>query len=551
MRNLNSKLLASGLLAIGLASTSLAASDAYVPGEILVKFKPAFAGIADTTRTAIGAKLKRSIPMFGIEAVKLPAGMSVEQGIKYYKGLGTVEFAEPNYVRKVDFVPNDPLYKSEWHLPKVSAPAAWDISLGNPTVKIAVLDTGVNYNHEDLVGRVIKGHDWINNDDDPIDDHGHGTHVAGIVGANSNNSKGIASLAFNIQVIAIKVATAGGGIPTDASISGMANAVQLGARALNMSYGGPSGSAAEQAAVDSATAAGVLCLAAAGNETSSSPHYPAAHANCIAVAATDENDKRSSFSNYGADWVDVGAPGSGILSSVMTGGYEAWDGTSMATPVVASLAGLLFSIDPGLTVAEVRSVIESSTDPIGTANTSKFGRINAFTAVQKVGKPITYLNYPTAVALYKEPTTGITQGKSIVGGVTDMRLKDGYSLNVGSLTIARVGEVASVELTTSFTGDATKFRSASLSLSLANRSDVTTTVYAWNYSTSSYVALKSASGSSTVKTTTMALPTSISSYVSGGKMKFVVRGYVNTAGKTVQSYTQKIDQFLVTGLFRQ
>jgi thermitase len=247
---------------------------------------------------------------------------------------------------------------------------------------VAVVDTGVDYTHEDLAGTVRKGYDFVNDDTDAMDDQGHGTHVAGTIAATLNNNKGVVGVSPNVvRILAVKVCGVGGCTWSNVA-SGIVYAADKQARVINLSLGGPESSQTLKDAVNYAWNKGVLLACAAGNEGAGDPLYPAAYKRCLAVAATDENDARASFSQYAPD--GVAAPGVSILSSLPGNNYESWSGTSMATPHVAGLAALLFSQNPNRTNRRVREIIQGTTDDIGTAGKDPifgYGRINASKAV--------------------------------------------------------------------------------------------------------------------------------------------------------------------------
>ncbi|MFC7373182.1 S8 family peptidase [Fictibacillus iocasae] len=349
------------------------------PQEIIVKFK---SGTTNSEQNAIHSKADGKVKQDGakFEVVTVTDG-DVEGAIADYKKNSDVEYVEPNYTYHANWTPNDTYYASYQYAPqKVGAPSAWDITRGSSTTKVAILDTGVDYNHPDLAGKVIKGYDYIDNDWDPMDLNDHGTHCAGITAAATNNSRGIAGMAPNVSIYAVRVLDANG----SGSLSGIANgiyhAADNGAKVISLSLGGPSGSTSLQNAVNYAVSKGAVVVAAAGNESTSAPSYPAYYSNTIAVAATDSADRLASFSNYGS-WVDVAAPGVDILSTVPGGSYAYMSGTSMATPLVAGVAGLLAS--QGRTASNIRAAIENTATQIsGTGTYFSKGRVNAANAVR-------------------------------------------------------------------------------------------------------------------------------------------------------------------------
>jgi len=270
---------------------------------------------------------------------------------------------------------NDPYYAYQYGLEKIQAPDAWNITQGKESVLIAIVDTGIQYDHPDLAGKVIRGFDFVDGDWNPYDQEGHGTHCAGIAGAYINNSQGVAGVAPGCTLYSVRVLNMDGiGFVSDIA-DGIVHAADVGCKVISLSLGGPWHSEMVKYAVDYAWAKGAVVIAAAGNEGTTDPHYPAYYENCIAVAATDRNDDLADFSQRGT-WVDVAAPGVDILSTYMPSRYNYLSGTSMACPHVSGLAGLLVSM--GKTNTDVRAAIESTCDPIpGTGTDFKHGRINA------------------------------------------------------------------------------------------------------------------------------------------------------------------------------
>ncbi|MBI2569278.1 MAG: S8 family serine peptidase [Candidatus Schekmanbacteria bacterium] len=271
-----------------------------------------------------------------------------------------VAWAEVDGVmRAVDAFPDDPYFDpDQWGLNNVgqnggttdvdiNAPEAWTITTGSGTVAIAVLDTGVDLAHEDLAGRLllVNGADIVNGDDDPSDDAGHGTHVAGIAAATGDNSLGVAGVCWSCRLMPIKVLDAGGTGSFSDIAAGISLATANGADIINLSLGAATSSQAIQDAVDAAWAAGAVVVAAAGNSGTTTPFYPAANNNVMAVAAVDREGSRASFSSSGT-WIDVAAPGVEIWSTVPGNAYAQWSGTSMAAPMVSGILGLLVSSNP-------------------------------------------------------------------------------------------------------------------------------------------------------------------------------------------------------------
>jgi subtilisin family serine protease len=263
----------------------------------------------------------------------------------------------------------DPLRPQQWALDKTSYEAAWGATTGGG-VTVAVIDTGVRGDHEDLAGALVKGADYVNDGGDGlIDPNGHGTHVAGIIVARASNGRGVAGGAPDARVMPIRVLDANGSGFSSDVVAGIYYAVDKGARVINLSLGGGPSTATEDA-INYAVSRGVVVVAAAGNGAQSGnvPVYPGAYANAIGVGSVESNKVRSSFSNYGS-YVDLVAPGGGILSTYSSnaGSYAYASGTSMATPYVAAAAALVLGINPKLNVAGVRAALEGAADDLGPA----------------------------------------------------------------------------------------------------------------------------------------------------------------------------------------
>ena len=316
----------------------------------------------------------------------VPTGY-VGRALSLLRNSPDVVYAEVDHVVQAAFTPNDPDFNLHQYAPQiVQADKAWDVTRGSPEIVVAVIDTGVDYMHPDLNGKVILGYDFVNDDPDPMDDNGHGTHVAGIIGAVTNNGVGVAGIGYNTRVMAVKVLSATGGGFYSTVARGITYAVDNGARVINLSLRGTVDSSILQDAVNYAWSKGVLVVAAAGNDGSNAPVYPAVYPHVLAVAATDWNDNYWSLSNYG-DFVDVSAPGVGIYSTDWSGGagpYASRSGTSMAAPHVAGVAALALAVNSDLTNAELEALLMDSVDDLGDAGWDPYygtGRVNAYKAV--------------------------------------------------------------------------------------------------------------------------------------------------------------------------
>ncbi|MBI2322609.1 MAG: S8 family serine peptidase [Chloroflexi bacterium] len=296
--------------------------------------------------------------------------------------------------------PNDPSYAaSQWNLRAMRLPDAWEITTGSSAVTIAVVDTGVDLAHPDLVSKIASGGwDFANSDASPQDDNGHGTHVAGIAAAATDNGVGIAGVAWQARILPVKVLnSSGSGFISDVA-DGIRWAADHGAQIINLSLGSTSDPQSLRDAVAYARGRGALVVAAGGNCGSPSsdctlvnePDYPAAYTTVVAVAATDQGDQRASFSTV-QSYIDVAAPGAGILSTYWSSGstYASLSGTSMAAPHVAGLAALILALIPQLTADEVTLAMQDTADKVGSSayvggrnDEYGYGRVNALAALQ-------------------------------------------------------------------------------------------------------------------------------------------------------------------------
>lgn len=309
--------------------------------------------------------------------VKVPKGQAGKFS-QIFKAERIIEYAEPDFIATSTLTTNDEYYLNQWALPKINAPQAWDKTQGSSSVKIAIVDTGIDQNHPDLGGKVIGRANFTNNPD--IDNNGHGTHVAGIAAALTNNTIGVSGLGYDTSLLSAKVLDFSGSGYYSWISNGIIWSADNGAKVINLSLGGSSNSTTLGSAVNYAWSKGSVVVAAAGNNRSSNPIYPANLNNVLSVAATDINDQKANFSNYGT-WIDVASPGVSILSTYK-GSYAYLSGTSMATPLVSGLAALIFADNPALLNSQVVDKIKSSADKI--AQTGRYwesGRINACSAL--------------------------------------------------------------------------------------------------------------------------------------------------------------------------
>jgi thermitase len=391
MKRLSASLAIAVLLFLLLSPTGVSAAPpgvggndaSFSPDQILVKFSANAtpAEVAEIHRQC-GGQVKEIIPSLGVQVVTIPAGKVIEKA-RAYSAQGKVLYAEPNYLGEAIGTPDDAYFDNQWGMKKVEAPAAWEVTKGSSSIKIAILDTGVDLDHPDLAGKIVANIDFTSSA--TADDlYGHGTHVAGIAAASTNNGIGVAGLGYSSSIVSVKVLGDDGFGYYSWIAKGITWAADNGAKVINMSLGGTSASSTLEDAVNYAWNKGAIIVAAAGNNGSSTPFYPAYYSNTIAVAATDINDNLASWSDYG-QWVDVAAPGVSIYSTLKDNGYGYKSGTSMASPNTAGLAALLYTVvidsnGNGRLNDEVRLRIETTADPLASTGAGS-GRINAYKAV--------------------------------------------------------------------------------------------------------------------------------------------------------------------------
>ena len=345
-----------------------------------------------------------------------------------YNNDDNVIYAEPNYIVNTYLYPNDPDFNYQWALDQFSdcdidAPEAWSIEAGNENIIIAIIDTGVDYTHPDLVENIwfnsdeildgidnddngyiddVVGWDFVNDDNDPLDDYGHGTHCAGIASAVTDNNVGIAGVCWNCSIMSLKGLDEFGYGSDDDLANAIAYAADNDANVISMSWGSNSPSKLIKDALFYAYSKNVTLVAAAGNDNTNSLHYPSGYDNVIAVAATNRTDNKAGFSNYGS-WVDIAAPGVNVYSTMPTyyvtmnnygylQNYDNMSGTSMACPYVAGLAGLILSKNNSLSPMEIKTIVRSNTDNVNSYYYIGIGRINANDAIITNATTIANLN---------------------------------------------------------------------------------------------------------------------------------------------------------------
>lgn len=425
---------------------AIAPTQATAPG-VLVKFRATTSSATQTKALkAAGCSHAASFSIVpGLSLADVTSGATVSRTLALLRANPNVEFAEPNYILSIAVAPNDTRFASLYGLHNtgqtggvadadIDAPEAWDLQTGNNVV-VAVIDTGADYNHADLAANIwsntrevagnridddgngyvddIRGWDFANNDNNPMDDNRHGTHVSGTIAAVGNNTLGVTGVNWRARIMPLKFLTATGAGSTANAIAAVNYAVRNGAKVINASWGGGAFSQALLNAITAANNAGVLFVTAAGNNgtnNDTTPSYPANYnvANIVAVAATDSADTRAGFSNFGPRTVHVAAPGVAILSTVLNNAYASLSGTSMASPHVAGVATLMLGANPTLTVSALKSALLASVDAKGslTGVISTGGRVNAFKAVTAAGGAAP-APPPAAATLAVSPLTAI------------------------------------------------------------------------------------------------------------------------------------------------
>ena len=374
----------------------------YANDRFLVQFREGTSPAVALSTSVAGAKITKQVSTDGWYQATTTAG-SLSSSLSAFQSLTSVATAIPDFRVKLTATPNDTSYASQWALENsadadIDASQAWDYGTSSSVV-VAVIDTGVDYNHVDLEANIwtntrevagngidddgngytddIRGWNFVSNNNNPADDNGHGTHVAGTIGAVGNNGIGIAGVAWSVKVMALKFMDATGSGNLSDAVAAIDYARVNGAKVINASWGGGGFSSLLQSAITRFQNAGGVFVAAAGNEganNATTPSYPANYPNVISVAASTSTGTLASFSNYGTN-VDIVAPGQNILSTIPGNRYTSYSGTSMASPHVAGAFALLWGQSPTLTATQLVSLVMSNTDAVLT-NRTQYGRLN-------------------------------------------------------------------------------------------------------------------------------------------------------------------------------
>jgi len=412
--------------------------------SLLVQFRDTNSANASIGQSIAGTRIDSQLTTDGWYSVSVPVGTSMQQALAFWQSHPNVAIVTPDFELTTQSIPNDPSFGSLWGLSNngsqggllnadINIEPAW--ALGTATsIVTAVIDTGVDYTHPDLASNIwtntdevagngidddgngfvddVRGWDFVNNDSDPMDDNGHGTHVAGTIGAVGNNGIGVTGVAWTASIMPLKFLDQSGSGSLSDAIKAIQYARVNGAKIINASWGGGGFSSALQSAITQFITSGGLFVAAAGNEATNNdvtPSYPANYQGVISVGASTRTDTRASFSNYGTS-VDVFAPGQSILSTLPGNRYGSLSGTSMATPQVAGALALLWGQNPTLSATTISQALINSTDNVLRASNSTHGRIN-------VGAAATALraSNPTTPPTTPPPTTPVSRSFGIQG----------------------------------------------------------------------------------------------------------------------------------------
>jgi len=372
-----------------------------------------------------GGRVHHHLEQIHVAVVEVPEE-AIDKTIDAMTKSGKFTFVERDFVARASATPDDPNFASQWHLATIQAPSAWNLTKGSASIPIAIIDSGADPNQPDLAPKLIAGWNFLtgtSNTSDTGCNTGHGTAVAGAAGAATNNLIGVAGVGWNNPIMPLVVTSAS----CFAYYSDMASAIDYaadhGVRIINISIEGSSASSTLQTAVNYAWSKGAVIFAAAGNSSSSSPVYPAACTNVVAVSATEPNDTLASFSNYGS-WIDLSAPGDMIMTTQVGGSYGDWWGTSLASPIAAGVGALALSANPSLTASALVSLLEKNSDDLGATGFDQYfgwGRVNAYKAVVAAQSTISTVDTTPPTVTISAPASSATVAGtlSVQGTATD------------------------------------------------------------------------------------------------------------------------------------
>src|SRR5574337_724162 len=436
-------LLIGGAFASGAALAATPVSEQWAPGRLLVQPKP---GLPDSELEKDllphGGKSLGKIDGINVHVVQIPAGSEKAVAALLAKN-PHFKFVERDMLVQPAATANDPYFASEWHLSKIGVPTAWDSSTGSGQV-IAILDTGIDATHPDLAGKLVSGWNFYDNNADTSDVNGHGTGVAGTAVTLTNNSAGVAGVAPGAMLMPVRIADPNAYAYWSTVAQGLTWAADNGADVANISYVGVSGSSTVQNAAQYMKNKGGLVVVCAGNNGIDEGIAPSS--TMISVAATDSNDVKASWSSYG-NCVDVAAPGVGIYSTTRGGGYGSWNGTSLASPIVAGTVALIKTANPALAPADVEKVLFSTAVDLGTAGFDSYygnGRVNAAAAVQ-AALTTTAKDAIAPTVSFASPASGAT-----VKGVASISVNASDNVGVTKVELRANGNLVASDITSPF-----------------------------------------------------------------------------------------------------
>lgn len=382
----------------------------FVEGRLLIHPRPGLSQEKlDNIISHYGGHNLLTIKQIDLHVIELPSQVDTVKIMTALSRNPNFDFVELDGAVKPDFYPNDPYYSNDWHLPKIGAPAAWDIAEGSG-VTIAILDTGVDTTQPDLQPQLVPGWNFYDGNDDVTDVLGHGTAVAGIAAAASDNSIGTASVSFQSRIMPMRITDANGYGYFSLMAQALTVAADSGARVANISFLNVSLSSSVDLAAQYMRSKGGVVVIAAGNTGSLLSDPP--RDSLTVVAATDSNDNRASFSSYG-DYVDMAAPGVGIMTTTMGGGYGSLSGTSAASPIVAGVYALMISADPDLQPASLDNTLFSNALDLGDSGFDPYygyGRVQAADAVAAIAQVSPPSDTESPTVAITSPTGGDVSG---------------------------------------------------------------------------------------------------------------------------------------------
>ncbi|MCP8321691.1 MAG: S8 family serine peptidase [archaeon] len=405
-----------GLLITPVLGATINSDDDNLSDELLIKFKP---GVSEQYKerflNSLGLEIKDEIPQTQTFIVSAP-----QEALQYIKSAllcnPLIDSVEEDHIISPLIIPNDEYYSSEWHLNKILASEAWDISTGDSNVVIAVLDSGVDPNHPDLSTKLLQGYNFYDNNYNTTDVYGHGTKVAGVAAALTNNTIGVSSISWQCSIMPLRVTDTNGYTSYSLLVKALIYAADRGAKVAVISFGIFGGSALSDAAKYFMDKGG-LVVVAGGNDNAN--HSDPDNPYIISVSATTSSDSKASFSSYGP-YIDLSAPGVGIYTTIRGGSYGSVSGTSFSAPLTAGLIALIFSANPSLTPTQVEQIIESTTIDLGDQGYDYYygwGRIDASKALREaVGETLTLYSYNDLTP----PNVAITyplDGTTVSGGI--------------------------------------------------------------------------------------------------------------------------------------